>query len=65
VIEEMAVIRPAPGLVGGDEIGKFLPGLDVDRMLVGPKFPVAVFELAPQAVQMDRVLSSKGGSRPI
>jgi hypothetical protein len=37
-------------------IGELLPRLDVDRVLVGSKLPVAVFELAPEAVQMDRVL---------
>src|SRR5689334_4906464 len=52
----MAVIGPAPGLIGSDEITEALSGLDIDGVLVGPKLAVAVFELAPQAVQMDRVL---------
>src|SRR5262245_30844995 len=52
----MAVVGPAAGLVGGDEITEFLARLDVNRMLVRTVFAVAVFELAPEAVQMDRVL---------
>src|SRR6516225_10919653 len=52
----MAVIGPAPGLVGRDEITETLPGLDVDRVLVGAVFAVPVLELAPEAMQMDRVL---------
>src|SRR6516165_6618727 len=52
----MAVIGPASGFVGRDEITETFPGLDVDRVLVGPVFAVPVLELAPEAMQMDRVL---------
>src|SRR6516162_10129673 len=52
----MAMIGPASGLIRSDEIGQFLARLDVDRVLVGAVFAVAVLELAPEAVQMDRVL---------
>src|SRR6516225_4703721 len=52
----MAVKRPAAGRIRGDEITEALAGFDVDRVLVGSKFPVPVVELAPQPMQMDRVL---------
>ena len=50
------MIGPAARAVGGDEIAQPLARLDVDRVLVGAVFAVPVFELAPQAVQMDRML---------
>src|SRR5215813_11293932 len=56
VVEEMAVKGPAPGLVGGDEVTEALARLDIDRVLVGAVFAVPVLQLAPQPVQMDRVL---------
>jgi len=49
------VIGPAPGLIRSDEIGQLLARFDVDRVLVGAVFAMAVFELAPEAMQMDRV----------
>src|SRR5215469_2640108 len=52
----MAMERPAAGRIRGDEITEALAWLDVDRVLVRPKFPMPVVELAPEAVQMDRVL---------
>src|SRR5215831_19338997 len=56
MIEEMAVIGPAPGGVGADQIAQLLPGLDIDGVLVGSKLAVPILELAPESVQMDRVL---------
>jgi hypothetical protein len=50
VIKEMAVIGPASGLVGGDEVTQALARLDVDRVLVGAVFAVPVLELAPETV---------------
>src|SRR5215469_16441277 len=52
----MAMERPAPGRIRGNEVAEPLARFDVDRVLVGPKFPVPVLEFAPEAVQMDRVL---------
>src|SRR6516164_4937102 len=52
----MAVIGPATRYVGGYEITELLTRLDVNRVLVGPVLAVPVIELAPQAVQVDRVL---------
>ena len=49
------MIGPAPGLIRSDEIGQLLARFDVDRVLVGAVFAMAVFELAPEAMQMDRV----------
>src|SRR5207249_10154573 len=56
VVEEMTVKGPAAGHVGGDEIAQPLARFDVDRVLVGAVGAVPVIELAPQTVQMDRVL---------
>ena len=50
------MIGPAAGLVGSHEVAELLARLDIDRVLVGTVGTAAVFELAPQAVQMDRVL---------
>src|SRR5215813_3397298 len=52
----MAMIGPAAGLVGGDEIAELLAWFDVDRVFVGTIVAVPVLELAPEAMQMDRVL---------
>src|SRR5215813_6558523 len=52
----MAVKGPAAGLVGGDQIAQPLARFDVDRELEGLILAMPVFELAPQSVQMDRVL---------
>src|SRR6516165_11404206 len=56
VVEEMAMERPAAGRIGGDEITEALARFDVDRVLVGTVFAVPVLQLAPQPMQMDRVL---------
>src|SRR6516162_4187056 len=56
VIKEMAVKGPAAGHVGSDEITQPFAWFDVDRVLVGTVFAVPVLELAPESVQMDRVL---------
>src|SRR5215469_10506203 len=47
---------PSARARGGDEITQALARFDVDRVLVGAVFAVAVLQLAPQPVQMDRVL---------
>src|SRR5260370_2927097 len=52
----MAVVRPAARYVGGDEIAQPFAWLDVDRVLVGAVLTMPVLDLAPQPVQMDRVL---------
>src|SRR5215471_9348000 len=56
VVKEMAVKGPAAGRVGGDEITQSFAWFDVDRVLVGTVFAVPVLQLAPESVQMDRVL---------
>src|SRR6516162_4208367 len=52
----MAVKGPAAGYVGSNEITQPFTWFDVDRMLVGAVFAVPVLQLAPESVQMDRVL---------
>src|SRR6516225_1100447 len=52
----MAMKGPAPGRIGSDEITEALARFDVDRVLVGTVFAVPVLQLAPQPMQMDRVL---------
>src|SRR6516165_2847405 len=52
----MAVVGPAAGLVGGDEVTQLLARLDVERVFVRSILTVPVLQLAPEAVQMDRVL---------
>src|SRR4051794_40944868 len=56
VIEKMAVIGPAPGLIRRHEIAQPLTRLDEDRVLIGAVVALAVLKLAPQPVQMDRML---------
>ena len=50
------MIGPAAGRISGDEIAEPFARFDVDRVFVGAVFALPVLELAPEPMQMDRVL---------
>src|SRR6266481_5815241 len=52
----MAVIRPSARRIGADKVAQPLTPFDIERVLVRTKLAVAIFELAPQPVQMNRML---------
>src|SRR6516165_5028986 len=56
LVKEMAVKGPAAGRIGGNEITQSFAWFDIDRVLVGTVVAMPVLELAPESVQMDRVL---------
>src|ERR1700751_2224885 len=50
VVEQVAVVSPAAGCVGADEIAESLGRLDGDGVLERPVLALAVCELSPEAV---------------
>ncbi len=52
----MAVESPASGCVCADEIAQPLGRFDDERVLVGRQLTVAIFQLTPKSMQMNRVL---------
>lgn len=56
VIEQMAVKGPRSRRVGSHEKAEPLAGFDVDRVFVGPKLVEAILKLAPETVQVDRMV---------
>src|SRR5579875_3549966 len=56
VIEQVAVISPLTRRVGADQIAKPFARLDIDRVFVRAPLAVAVFQLTPEPVEMDRML---------
>ena len=56
MILQVAVESPASGCVRADQITHPLGRLDDERVLVGRELTVAIFQLTPKSVQMNRVL---------